>query len=69
LIAGEKASQFVVEVTTGGGRGKISLAITQMKDTGKQVVIYGENLSKGFVAEAQKQGIRLRRTWKNSRRL
>jgi len=30
-----------------------------MKDTGKQVVIYGEDLSKGFVKEAQKQGIRV----------
>ena len=57
-IAG-KTGQFVVEVTTGGGRGKIGQALAQMKDTGRQVVIYGEDLSKGFVREAQKQGIRV----------
>ena len=57
-IAG-KTGQFVVEVTTGGGRGKIAQALAQMKDTGKQVVIYGEDLSKGFIREAQKQGIKI----------
>ena len=57
-IAG-KTGQFVVEVTTGGDRGKIGQALAQNKDTGKQVVIYGEDLSRGFVREAQKQGIRV----------
>jgi hypothetical protein len=55
-VAG-KSGDMVVEVTTGSGRGKIAQALGQMKDTCMQVVIYGENLSKGFVREAQKQGI------------
>ncbi len=46
-------------MTTGGGRGKIAQALGQMKDTGKEVVIYGENLSRGFVREASKQGIKV----------
>jgi len=55
-IAG-KGGQFVVEVTTGGGRGKIAQALDQMRDTGKQVVIYGEGLPRGFAKEARRRGI------------
>lgn len=58
VVAG-KTGQFIVEVTTGGGKGKIGQALAQMADTGKQVVIYGEGLTKGFIKEAQKQGIKV----------
>lgn len=61
VIAG-KVGQFVVEVTIGGGKGKIGPALAQMASTGKQVVIYGENLRKGFVSEAKKRGIRVAQT-------
>ena len=54
-----KGGQYIVEVTTGSGKGKIAQALAQMSDTGKTTVIYGESLTKGFVKEAQRQGIRV----------
>jgi len=58
MMAG-KTNDFVVEVTTGTGKGKIGQATAQAAATGKPVVIYGENLSKGFVRIAEKQGFQV----------
>ena len=60
-IAGETRN-FVVEMTTGKGSGKIAQAAAQARDTGLDVIIYGKNLSLGFVKEAIRQGYRVART-------
>src|SRR5882672_2657936 len=60
-IAGETRS-FVVEMTTGKGGGKIAQAAAQAKATGLDVIIYGRNLTGGFVKEALRQGYRVARS-------
>jgi RHS repeat-associated protein len=60
-IAGE-ARNFVVEMTTGQGGGKLAQAAAQARATGLEVIIYGRNLSQGFVKEALRQGYRVARS-------
>jgi hypothetical protein len=61
-IAG-KAGEFVVEITAGRGGGKLAQAAKQAEVTGKQVIVYGERLTNAWVREAQRQGIRVARSF------
>jgi len=49
-------------MTTGKGGGKLAQAAAQVKATGLDVIIYGRNLSQGFVSEALRQGYRIARS-------
>ena len=60
-VAG-RTQQFVIEMTTGTGRGKLAQAAAQAQATGLEVIIYGQNLSQGFVKEALRQGYRVARS-------
>jgi RHS repeat-associated protein len=58
IVAGQ-AGQYVVEVTTGTGKGKLGQAAAQAAASGKEVIVYGTNLTKGFLQEAQRQGLKV----------
>jgi len=60
-IAGQ-ARSFVVEMTTGQGGGKLAQAAAQAKATGLEVIIYGTNLTQGFMREALRQGYKVARS-------
>jgi len=60
---------FVVEMTTGKGRGKLAQAAAQAKATGLEVIIYGQDLAQGFVKEALRQGYRVARSPEELERL
>jgi len=55
ILAGS-TGKYVVEVTIGKGTEKIAQATTQAKLTGKEVIIYGTNLTSAFTQEARRQG-------------